>query len=706
MNALKRGWLVLFAYALSLLLAFPVMASGLDREAALPPPPTGIAGLPAGNYCLSCHMPGDPRLETVTSWAGTTERDAISPCPAAIQVHDDFYTTERILLAIDRLDNVLPDTSTKQKANERLVAYTQSYNRLLDSQVTSLEAFTSDAQLLRFRLGKVYTQLTQAEETVKRQRILLFAGLASLFVLISLGWGYANAQKEIGSGGGWRRSLRWPFALGIIAIFALFSLPIFRMQYETTTETSAEAQARQTVLDTAQRLADRVDQAQARAWMLARVGAAWNDLDTRQAQTAWQSGITSASQAQLEQAALWGQSQSVQEVSVKTAVDLDKAALVVDQIQVARERNWGLPLMAHEWSRINPKQAEALLQEALTSAENSRGFYRDLDLRLIAVTWAEIVPEKGLQIAGQVQDPALRAWGLREIAAGSGEADLYQQAAEAARQVSDPVQRARSLREIGEASGQSTFFEEALQALSGVEGAPLAYALSDLAAVSDEGIGGLAIDQIPAAYPDARAAALYRIGEYQLAWEAASQISDPYERARAQATIAAAWGNPQVAAQIEIPVLRDRALRLVAVQQKDPSLVGRIASPYERVMALTSLGQLQAALKASDELKETSPLAGLAIALYKKDPQTALQLVDKMEREMDKAEALRAIASLAGDEQTFERALGMALAARQRGDSLSPAQASFQLALVFEPFDPGKATQAFAQALQVLTGKK
>ena len=58
-----------------------------------------------------------------------------------------------------------------------------------------------------------------------------------------------------------------------------FALPIFRVPAAEVEMTTEEQQAAQTTLDTAQRAADAADRAQARAWMLARVGTAWNEMD-------------------------------------------------------------------------------------------------------------------------------------------------------------------------------------------------------------------------------------------------------------------------------------------------------------------------------------------------------------------------------------------------------------------------------------------
>jgi hypothetical protein len=346
---------------------------------------------------------------------------------------------------------------------------------------------------------------------------------------------------------------------------------------------------------------------------------------------------------------------------------------------------------------VDPDRAEEILGEALSVANSSAGIYRELDVRAIAVTWAAINPAKGLAVAERVYDPALRAWALWEIAEITGDTSLYDRAAEATRQVADPVERARLLREIAVRSGDQAFFDEALAALDSVEGVPLAYALSDLAAASSDAAIAARIDP---AYPDARAAALYRIGQFDEAWAAAAEIADPFDQAHAQAAIAGAWGSADAARQIADPTWRDLALRDVALASGDVALARGIESPYYRVQALTALGQYQAAFDVAEELSDTYPLRALAVAWAETDPQSALAVVDLMDREADKAEVLRVIAVATGDDDLFERALGMALAARVRGDALAPVEASLALAKAFEPTGT-QAEAAFVQAYEV-----
>ncbi len=692
----SRALFVVFWLMLVILLAaVPTLADAPTRSPKL-------SQVQPGNYCLSCHTPGDERLESVMDWAGSMDRELISPCAAASRVREEAYYTERLLLAIDRARAGLPGRVDASKTDARVAAARQTYSRLLDTPVTSLDAATSEAQVLRFRLGKSYTWLNQMRDALKRQQVLIYAGLVTLVLLISLGWGMRHVAR-FGVKGGSRLRMSFKAILFIALVLVLFSLPIFRVPPQEVASSSEEEQARQAALDTAGRVADATDRALARAWMLARVGAAWSDSNSQGAEDALDAALTAATEIQMNSAALWGEAQAAQEGTVGSLAAQEKAILATDRLEAANTRAWALRLIAAEWASVDPARAEEILEEALDMATggalgaNPGGIYRELDVRAIAVTWATLNPERALAVAERVYDPATRAWALWEIAAITGDTSLYAQAAEAARQVSDRVDRARSLREIALRSGKQDLFSEALAALDDVEGASLAYALSELAAASSN---ASIADRIDPAYPDARAAALYRIGQFDAAWATAAEIADPFDRARAQAAIAGAWGNADAARQIADPTLRDLALRDIAIATEDLALARSIEAAYYRVQALTALGQYQAAFDAAEELSDTYPLRALAVAWAKTDPQAALAVVDMMDREVDKAEALRAIAVDTGDDDLFERALGMALAARVRGDALAPVEASLALAKAFHPANQAKAEAAFVQAYE------
>jgi hypothetical protein len=578
----------------------------------------------------------------------------------------------------------------------RLDGYTQRYSRMLDTPVTSLDAFVSETQTARYQMNKAYTALNQMAEAEKQRTVLIYAGIVTLIVLGSLAWGLYNT-RAIKAGivsKSWATFWRIAF---VLAVFIFFALPIFRLPAVEVEMTTDEQQEAQTTLDTAQRAADAADRAQARAWMLARIGTAWNQIGDGQAQGLLDESILALTTAREDEEALWGQSLAVQEVTVGIDVEMESAGLIAADLNAARGRAWGLPLVAVEVNELDPAAAVALLEGEQETVSNQTGLYRDLQLRGLALAWVKVDSANAAPTAARIDDPSLRAWTFRELAVLTGDSALFEEAAEAARDIEDSAQRARALSEVGQASGDSALFDEALSALDSLNGAKLAYALSDLAAAS----GNVSlVEKIDPAYPDARASALLRMGTYESAWESSEDILDPYEKARAQAAISVAWGSEGGATQISVPVYRDLALRDVIRKSGNAALVESISSPYYKVGALTALDEYESAAQLAGNLGDSYPLVELAVKLAKSDQEAALALIDEMVREADKAVVLQAVAVASGDQDLIERARGMTLAARVRGDSLAPVQASLELAQALWTVDESNAQAAFQQAYE------
>jgi hypothetical protein len=629
--------LVVLLLALSVLLAQAAPPPAASRQEASGQSPI------ASNYCLSCHTPGDSRLEDPTAWRGGIAAAGQTPCPAMKTIREELYYTERLLLAIDRYQDELPGYVDSSSVEGRLAAGQQGYQRLLDAPVTSLEAFTSEAQSVRYKLGKVYNSLQALDDAAKRTRALVAGIVVSLILIGSLVWGLYNTRHVRKATPARRRPAAFGLAVFLLLVFAFFALPLLRVPAEEVV-TDAEAQALQTTLDTSQRAAATSDRSQARAWMLGQVAAAWEPFDPAKAQAILAEAQAASEQQRKNAMALWGEAAAAQEAATGDLAKLETAGLIANELNATRSRTWDLRLIAQEWQEIDPQQAGQTLESALQAAEEAQGIYRDLDRRGIAAAWAASDPQRAREIAGQIEDPALRDWALREIA------------------------------------GESA----APQASAGDPAAPEAQTLALLQS-------GLAGDE--ASWP--------------AAWSASMAITDPFERGRAQLEIARGWteSDPaqalEAARQIETPLLRDRALRFVIQKTGDASLVSQVENPYDRVMALTALGRYAEAEALTGELKETYPLVGLAQALAQVDPPKALALVEGMQREADKAEALRVLAALSRDPALFERALGMALAARVRNDALAPARVSLDLANAFLEIDPALAQQALAQAYEI-----
>lgn len=648
-----------------------------------------------GNECVSCHLSDDPSLESGLGWRGGISALAANPCPAVAQIEEELFYTERLMQAIERLQVNLPANSETAALGRRYEDAQQSYLRLLDAPVSSLDAFVSEARSLRFRMGKVYAGLNQVVDDRKTSRILALAGLVTLILLASLAWGAWNTRKASAAQSrkfSWTRWLQ--FGLVVTAIFALLALPLFRDFPAPAAATSSEEQALQATLDTSSRAASSAEQALVRAWMLGRVGAAWQPLDLEEAQAALSAGLSAAEAARYDAAALWGKMQAAQEAAAGSLIRIENAAIIAGSLQSAQYRAWHLRMLAEDWQGIDAQQAAALLTQAEITASGGSGSYRDLDRRAIAAAWSEVDLLRALQVNAMVLDPYVRSWGYREIAERSGEPSAFRLAYSSAREIQDPRQRAYALTKIGAATSDQQIFRAAEDSLQGLEGAAGAYALAFVAGSSKN--AGLA-DKIEAAYPAARALAYLQMGDYEAAWQAAQAVSDGFERGRAQQAIAAAAGKVDYARQVSVPLLRDRALRYVIQTTGTVALAQEIQNSYDQAAALTAVGRYQQALAVVD-LREPYPLVALGLALVEDDPRAAYGLLERLDREADKAVLLRALAAASGEREMFERALGFALAARQRGLVRAPVEASLALAGAVE--NPVWKQEALQQALQ------
>ncbi len=664
-----------------------------------------LSALQTSNYCVSCHSSDDPNLANPTSWRGEIIRASITPCPAAKKIQEEIYYTERLLLAIDRFRAALPPDQRSSALESRISAAHQGYLRLLDAPVQSLDAFTSEAQTLRYKLGKIYNELNQQSETVKRNNALIFGIAISLIILASLSWGLYHTRyvRQSPKKPGLRGAVRT--AIFLLIIVGFFTLPLLRQPTQQAVAADVEAQQIQTTLDTAQRNASIADQAMARAWMFSRVAALWHEIDSASSQEILQQALQAAEIAHENATALWGQAASAQEAAVGDPAALEKAGLIANRLTAVRSRAWNYRLIAEEWMPLDPSTAENILATAWQATQSAQGIYRDLDRRAIAVTWAKLDPQRGPMLLSQVEDPAIRAWGWREIAALTHEQQDFEKAAEAARQIADPARKAHSLAQIASAAHDAALLDEALSTLDSVtDVAQRAYLLAVIASYTGSDKAGMII---PNEYPGAQTLAWFHLGRFDEAWNASQKIADPFEKARAQSEIVIAWSRaePQSASdaarQIEIPLLRDRTMRYVIQIAGNASLVEEVQNPYDRLLAMTYLGKIDLATALAAELKETYPLVELALAQIDANPAAALQLVDQIQREADRAVVLRALATQTGDSSIFKRALGMAMAARVRGDGLAPAMASLNLARDFLTSNLAWSQAALEQAYQI-----
>lgn len=395
-------WQVSLCAILLLLLAAPISAFAQTLQ--------------PGNYCASCHVAADPAPGRLSEWQSQPPEAA--PCPAVKAYREELLYTEQLLTATERAGRWAGAGAVAGQAS-RLAAFRDGYEALKAAPVASLDAFASQAQLLRFQGNKVYTRFNEAVDAGRRARVLLFAFLVTMVILGSLAWGLRNTLRYRPAAAAWWREWRpgWRAVAVIGLVFVLFALPLFRVPPAAVAMPTAEEQAVQATLDTSGRVADTADRALARAWMLARVGAAWAQVNPARGQAALDAALAAAADAQEYADALWGQARRAQEAAVGAVAAQEKAALLAAQLEAVRARAWGLRLIAAEWAGVDKARAAEIMAQAQALASRNHTIYGQLDLAAIAAEWARLDPARATSVARQVSDPAMRAWGERMTAA-------------------------------------------------------------------------------------------------------------------------------------------------------------------------------------------------------------------------------------------------------------------------------------------------
>ena len=683
--------------------------------AADPPATTDLSH--ADHYCIACHSASDPRLNEPLAWNGSRARAALSPCPTVRELRDELaYTDDAFNAIANGTHDLAARGGSTTTLDARLLAREESFPRVVETSYRTVDAGVGTARSFRYQLNKTYTQI-QSDRSAWTTNVMLMVGIVvTLFLLASLAWGLWNTRsaKQVAT-----RGLRvGPLSvIFVLVVFVIFALPLFNPPTQTQAATAADLE-RQSAIDAATRAAVSAENESAQAWELSRLAAV---SPSASRPLLIENAISTTRELETNFDAYWGRAQSLQESAVTWDKASDAAPPLVQRIEVAASRAWAYAAMADEIAATNPVSATALLDTARARAQkNPDPYFRDLDLKKIVVAWLPLDRDQAVATANQITDPFLRAWALREIGA-------FGQAAASARQVSDAYDRAFALREIAVASKNANLLNEALTIVQSLPDPARAYALSDLAAAwqpFDAKQANQVADSIAPQFPDARARAFRRVGRYADAWMELAKLNPGFEQARAQSELVAAWArvspNDALAATLQIrdPFWRAEAQRAVvavlagsdAARARD--LARAIPIPFVRVQALTNVARVthdaatfEQAAALADELHDPYPLRDLAIAWAPVEPTKALALVDKLDLEADRAQALLAVAlALAPTDHAqanavFDRAVRQAQAARVLGDPLYSVELLRELGMRYAAVDAAKANEAFSAAL-------
>ena len=691
-------------------LAVGVVLLFLASSAFAADPPTTADLSQADHYCIACHSANDSRLSDPLVWNGSPARDALSPCPTVRELRDELVYTDDVFNAIaNGARDLAASGISTTSLDTRLLAREESLPRLGETSYRTVDAGVGAARSFRYQLNKTYTQV-QSDRRAWTTNVMLIVGIVvTLFLLASLGWGLWNTRGAQAVAARWLRI--GPLSvIFVLIVFVVFALPLFNPPTQTEAATSADM-TRQTALDAATRAATSAENLSAQTWEISRL-AAVSPATSRSLLI--DTAISATHELETNFDAYWGRAQSLQESAVTWDQAADAAPPVVHRIQVAASRSWAYAAMADELAATNPVRATSLLDTAFARTQkNPDPYFRDLDLKKIAVAWLPLNRERASTTANQIADPFLRAWALREIG-------QFDQAAASARQVNDAYDHACALREIAVAAKNPALLHEALSNAQALPNPARAYALADLAAAwqpFDPSQASQVADSIAPQFPDARASAFRRIGRFADAWVELASLNPSFEQSRAQSELVAAWAritpNAALAAapQIRDPFLRAEAQRaaVAVLANSDAARVHDLALaipiPFVRVQALTDAAAFEQAAALADELHDPYPLRDLAIAWAQIEPTKALALVDKMDLEADRAQALLAVAlALAPTDHAqanavFDRAVRQAQTARVLGDPLYSTELLCELGARYAAVDAAKANEAFSGAL-------
>ncbi len=673
--------------------------------AADPPAVTDLAK--ADHYCISCHSANDARLNKPLAWNGGVERAALSPCPTVRQLWQEMALTDDAFDAIRKGAGGF-DAGTLARA--------ESIARLLETDYRSVDAGVNEARQFRYQLNKSYAQLQTKRDAWNSNVIFVVGVVITLFLLGSLAQGYANTRRAQAPAARWLRIGPWS-VLFILTMFIVFSLPIFNPPIQSETSTTADL-VRQSALDAATRAATSAETLSAKGWQLARLAA---DTPAELRGQALTTALSATNELAINADAYWGRARALEESAVTWEKGTDAAVSLAQRIKVYASRAWVYAVMADELAASDPARARELLDAGLVRARRSAdSYFRALDLKKTAVALSRFDRVQAVTVADEIDEPFIRAWALRVL----GE---YERAAAAAREVEPAYLRVYALREIGALTRNASLLEESLSVAQTLEEPARAYARADIAGVwkaFDVGRAAQVAGTISTGYPSARAVAFLQLGRYSDAWVELTKLSPGAEQARAQGELVAAYARVSpnealgYASKINDPFWSATALRSVAgvLARSEPDralgIARAISIPFVRMQALTDIAQATdnvsvypEAAALADELHDPYPIRDLTVAWALLSPMEALALVDKMDREGARAQALLAVAlALAPADRVqanvvYERAIKQAQGTRLRGDTLWSAELLRELGARYATVDAMQADKAWNASL-------
>lgn len=717
--------------------------------AAEEPPVVQGADQREGNRCVECHA--RPVAANLGGWQGDILAQADNPCLTLRRAREELFYTESLVEAVEGVPQ------RPAALDEALVRRRQAYIALLSSEPQALDVFAGAAGQVRLQWSQVYARLHDAGDT----RTLLWIYGVAVAVTLVLVWGLVQAWRITGMRGGAAR-LRAGAAVGMtlaaLTAFAVFLWP-FRTGEDPNTVMAQGDTVRQATADKAEASAESAERTMAKGWVLAQIAADWAQVDPASAARAFGDAQAALRSLAEDRQRYLADLRAVAASALNWQQQDDAlVAYLQNRIRDAAHRTWGWRAVAEAWSRVDRTAADAILRQAAQdSLKEPSVYYRDLDLAGIAAVWAQWDADQAEATADLIYDPFLRAQTWTYLGAGwaataRGQVAL-ERALQTASQVDDGYRRFLALMALAEAwqptsdAMHRVALGAAREAVDDISNSlTAAYALARWAAAwapLDLDMAVASVLSIDTALPEPRVLGLRDVALAvrgvapdraeelpQQAWDEAGRIERPFDRARAQASLLAAWAslNPSAAeahlAEIGRPEPRILAQRDVAVAWAKADapqalkLAAAIEDPCAAVQAYVGIAEalleagdrataqeaLESATARAEALVVALPLRDLALAWAQVDWERAVAAASGISEPAVRAEALRTLSVQAARQglpqarDLFAQALNAARTAWVLGDPFAAAEALRLLGAAWADLDPALAQEAFRQA--------
>lgn len=145
----------------------------------------------SGNYCIECHTSNDSRVEEALSWGGGVYRAQSIPCDPLRIVREEQYHAGNLMLKIaETSEDFSGERMGAEALAERLDPQRDRFDKLTQTDVKSVTAFTDEAKAARFQTAKLLPEALDMHDETRNRTVILAIVFGTIFLafLGVIGW--------------------------------------------------------------------------------------------------------------------------------------------------------------------------------------------------------------------------------------------------------------------------------------------------------------------------------------------------------------------------------------------------------------------------------------------------------------------------------------------------------------------------------------